>query len=85
MARRREEHKAIDASREQPLKLLSNQSMVAGGTIAGKCVFRKSDEAPLRIVAPQQFGGRPAWRHRRRRPLSRIRCRRLDLFERVQN
>jgi hypothetical protein len=58
MARRHEEHKAINTTRQQPLKLLSNQSMVAGGTIAGKCVFRKSDEAALRIVAPQQFGGR---------------------------
>src|SRR5215471_20319457 len=42
MARRHEEHKAIDASREQPLKLRSNQAMVAGGTIAGKCVYSKS-------------------------------------------
>src|SRR5262244_1612427 len=42
MARRHEEHEAIDASRQQPLKLLGNQAMAAGGTIAGKCVFRES-------------------------------------------
>ena len=59
MARRHEEHEAIDAAREQPLKLRSNQAMVAGGTIAGKCVFGKSDQAALRIVAPQQFGPPP--------------------------
>ena len=63
MARRHEKHKAIDAARQQPLKLLGNQSMVPGGTIARICVFRKSDEAALRIVAPQQFGGRSAGRH----------------------
>src|SRR5262245_30833736 len=68
MPRRHEEHEAINAACQQPLKLLGNQSMVAGGTIAGKCVFRKSDQAALRIVSPQQFGSRPAWRHRRSRP-----------------
>jgi hypothetical protein len=44
MARRHGDHEAINAPRQQPLKLLCNQSMVAGGTIAGKSVFGKSVE-----------------------------------------
>ena len=51
MARRHQEHEAIDTTPQHPFELCGNQPMVAGNPIAGKCIFGERDEITFRVVA----------------------------------
>jgi hypothetical protein len=69
MARRHEEHEAINAARQQPLKLRSNQPMVRGGTA-------RTALSPRVALARQVLPAAPAasrrFQYLRRAPANRV-------------